>query len=203
MLNGHSPAEAEVMVANRVSVVAAVCGVLFACAAARGDDKPPPEKKHTVHFERAKWADVLDWYARITELKADVITQPEGAFTVKPGKDRQFTVAEITDLLNEALEQHRLLLIPNRKTFAVVSSKGKIDPKLIPTVELTDLPKFGKTALVEVTIPIMRDATEEIADELKKLLTPFGDLRATKDKSIVVRDTVGNIERIRQTLMPK
>jgi hypothetical protein len=184
------------MIANRALVVAVACGVLFARAPVCADDKKLTEQTYTVHFERATWADVLDWYARITELKAEVIAQPEGVLTVKPNKDRQFTRAEITDLLNEALTQQKLLLIPNRKTFAVVSAEGKIDPKLIPTVELTDLPKLAKTAIVEVTLPVGMDVSEEFADELKKLLTPFGELRSAKGRSIVVRDTVGNIERI-------
>jgi hypothetical protein len=198
-LNASVRRRPEVMVANRGLVVAAVCGGLFACAPVYADEKQPVEKTYPVHFENAKWVDVFDWFASLTELKAEVNARPAGAVTLKPGKDRQFTSAEITDLLNEVLMKQKLLLIPNRKTFAVVSTEGKIDPKFIRTVELTALSHLGKTVLVEVTIPVTFDA-DDVADELKKVLTPFGEVVSAKGKSIVVRDTVGNILRLLKIL---
>lgn len=190
------------MVAKRVLVAVAAFGVLFSSARVSAGEEKPDEKTYAVHFENAKWADVLEWYAKVTELKVEVTAKPEGTVTLKPEKDRQLTPAEITDLLNEALIKQKLLLIPNRKTFALVSSEEKIDPKLIRTVELTDLPKLAKTAIVEVTIPVTFDVDEEVAADLKKVLTPFGELVSAKDKSIVVRDTVGNILRIRKIIEP-
>jgi len=103
----------------------------------------------------AKWEDVFDWYAKESGRKADVRVKPEGTFTCLLGKDRQFTIGDVTDLINEELAKQKLLLIPHRKTFAVVSSEGKIDPKLIPVVELGEFSQFGRTAIVETTIPLV------------------------------------------------
>jgi hypothetical protein len=116
--------------------------------------------------------------------------------------ERHFTRAEITDLLNEALMVEGIILIPCQKTFSVVSA-DKIDPKLIPLIELKDLARSPRTALVEVVIPFESDLpAEEVGVELKKLVTPFGDVVSVKDKSIRVRDTAANIQRIRMTIAP-
>jgi hypothetical protein len=184
------------MVVSRAVVVAAVCRVIFLCPPAHADDKKPEEKTHAVHFENAKWADVLDWYAGITELKGGVVAKPDGRVSLNPGNDRQFTTAEITDLLNEALMKRNRLLIPNRKTFAVVSTEEKIKPKLVQAVELADLPKLGRTTVVQVVLTVTFEVDAEIATDVKRVLTPFGELVSAKGKSIVVRDTVGNINRI-------
>lgn len=100
------------------------------------------------------------------------------------------------------MAKQKLILLPNWKIFAVVSCEGKIDPKLIPIVELEELSQFGRTAIVEVTIPVGLEVDKEIAEELKKFLTPFGEFLNAKGKSIVVRDTVGNIQRICEAAAP-
>jgi hypothetical protein len=126
--------------------------------------------------------------------------------------EREFSPAELRHTriarrsrivrLNEGLMRQKLLLIPNHKSFTVVSADGKIDSKLVPTAELSELPKLAKTALVEAAIPLPPavGSAEEVADELKKLLTPFGEILIAKGKWVIVRDTVGNIRRMRAVL---
>jgi hypothetical protein len=160
----------------------------------------PAEKTYSFHMKDAKWDDVLDWYAKESGRKADIRVKPKGTFTCLPGKDRQFTLGEITDLINEALAKQKLLLIPNQKTFVVISSAGKIDPKFIPAVEFKDLPKLPRTAIVEAMIPVTFDLDEEITDELMKFLTPFGEVLFAKRRWLIVRETVGNISRIHEAL---
>jgi hypothetical protein len=162
--------------------------------------QPELPKKFPIQFKKTKWEDVLDWYAKLTGLKAEVKVKPKGSLTCVPRADRQFTLNDITDLLNEALEQHKLLLIPTRNSFAVVSVEEKIDPKLIPTVELKDLANLPRSALVEVAIPFGSDLPlDDLVDELKKLLTPFGEILYAKGNWLILRDTVVNIQRIRST----
>ncbi len=145
---------------------------------------------------------MFDWYARVTELEADVRAKPDGTLTLTPRMERHFTRAEITDLLNEALMVEGIILIPCQKTFLVVSA-GKIDPKLIPITEIKDLAGTPRTALVEVVIPFESAwSGEEVVGELKKLVTPFGEVVSVKDKSIRVRNTAANIQRIRMTVAP-
>src|SRR3954467_4407516 len=56
-----------------------------------------PEKMVSIHFEKAKWEDVLDWYAKETGLTMVTAVKPTGSVDIKPGKDRKFTVGEVTD----------------------------------------------------------------------------------------------------------
>ena len=169
------------------------------------DDQELAEKKYAVSLEGAKWADAFDWYSKITGLKAQDLANPEGTLTLKTESDRRLTSAEITDLLNKSLMEQQLLLIPTQATFTVVSGKRKIDPKLIRAVDLSDLPKLPRTALVEVNVPVTLAADEKLAEivvEVKKLLSPFGEMRSANGTSLVVRDIVENVVRIRVTLAP-
>lgn len=185
----------------RAVACAALCAVAFACAAARADEKPAPEKTCAVNFEKAPWEGVLAWYAKLTGLKSDPQVLPRGTLTLKPGANRKFTAAEITDLLNEALVQQKLILLAHRKSFVVVSATEKINPKFIPAVELKDLPRFGRTVWAEVAIPLPPELdADDVGKELKKLLTPMGEILHAKGQWVIIRDTVGNIERIRAVL---
>lgn len=166
---------------------------LVRAAESRADE---PQRKYTVHFERTDWEDILAWYGKITELKADVRAKPVAVLSFKSPKGREFTTAEITDLLNEGLRQQKLLLIPHHRSFAVVSEEAKIDPKLVPAVEFADLSKLARTAIVETRVPLPFELADGDVDELKRLLTPFGEILYAKGKWLLLRDTVGNIARI-------
>lgn len=83
----------------RIVVLTSV--VAMTCAPARGDEEAKPvAKTFAFQMKDAKWDDVLDWYAKVSECKADVRVKPTGTFTCLLRKDRQFTIGEITDLIN-------------------------------------------------------------------------------------------------------
>src|SRR4051794_27361557 len=73
---------------------------------------PPAPKQRLVTFTMSDkpWAQVMGWYANETGLAFNSETKPpDGTFAFIPPKDpktgqpRQYTLAEITDLLNETL----------------------------------------------------------------------------------------------------
>lgn len=168
---------------------------------APGAPATPPEKTISVHFEKAEWAEVLDWYAKETGMTLITIVKPTGSLTLKPGKDRKFTMAEVTDLLNEALTQQKFILIRRHQTFFIHPADEKVDPTWIPRIELSELPKRGRSEIVQVIIPIKGMVVADVQEELKKLLTPFGTLiPLDKPNFLLVQDTVGNIKRILETL---
>ncbi|MBM3983742.1 MAG: hypothetical protein FJ304_26430 [Planctomycetes bacterium] len=162
--------------------------------------KPEPTKTHALNFKGVTWDDVFAWYERITELKADVRVRPMGTLTLRAGDNREFTTNDITDLVNEQLIKQKVLLIPHQRSFAVVSAEGKIDPKLIPAVEFADLSKLARTAIVETRVPLPFELADGDVDELKRLLTPFGEVLYAKGKWLLLRDTVGNIARIHSAI---
>ena len=168
---------------------------------APGAAAAPAEKLVSLHFEKAPWGDVLDWYAKETGLTMITTVKPTGSVDMKPGKDRKFTMGEVTDLINETMAQQKFILIRRHMTFFIQPADEKIDPTLVPRLTLAELAKRGRTEIVQVILPIEGMVVADAQDELKKLLTPFGQMVALeKPNSILLLDTVGNIVRIQQTL---
>ena len=127
--------------------------------------------------------------------------KPTGSVTIKPGKGRKFTMGEITDLINETMAQQKFILIRRHMTFFIHPADEKLDPTLLPRIELSELPKRGKTEIVQVIIPLEGMVVDDVQEELKRLLTPFGSMvPLVKPNFLLVTDTVGNINRIRETL---
>jgi RNA polymerase sigma factor (sigma-70 family) len=165
--------------------------------------KPAEPKKYTFRMKNVPWGDVLDWYAKETGLTMITTLKPTGTFTFNPPEGRQFTLEEITDLLNEAMAQQKFILIRRHMTFFIHPADERIDPKYVPLVELSELSKRGKTEIVLVILPLKKFAVADVKDELKKLLTPFGSIIVLeKQNSLLIQDTVGNINRIREVLEP-
>jgi type II secretory pathway component GspD/PulD (secretin) len=157
-------------------------------------------KKYTFGFRNTPWADVLDWYSKESGLVMITTVKPTGTVTLGPSQDKQFTLAEITDIINEALAQQKLILIRREKSFLLHPADEKVDPAFFRRVEPTELPELARTELAEVQLALNDLDAGEIGSELRKLLTPFGEIAFAKGKVLIVRDTVGNIERIRQTI---
>ena len=161
----------------------------------------PPEKTFTLNFDKADWNTVLDWYATESGLTMITTVKPTGSVTMKPGKERKFTMAEITDLINETMAQQKFILIRRHMTFFIHPADEKIDPTLVPRIELSELPKRGRTEIVQVILPVKGMVVGDAQDELKRLLTPFGQMiPLEKPNALLLMDTVGNIARVQHTL---
>ncbi|MBM3980196.1 MAG: hypothetical protein FJ304_07900 [Planctomycetes bacterium] len=164
---------------------------------------PPATGERTIsfNFEKMGWDDVLDWYSKESGLTLITTVKPTGSLAFKPSKEKKFTMGEVTDLLNEALTQQKFILIRRNMTFFIHPADEKIDPTMVPRITLDELPKRGKTEIVEVILPIKGMVVLDAQEELKRLLTPFGSMvPLEKSNSLLLRDTVGNILRIRATL---
>jgi type II secretory pathway component GspD/PulD (secretin) len=170
----------------------------------KGSDAVPPKagtKKVTVAFDRTPWADVLEWYSKETGLTMITTVKPTGSVTIKPAADREFTIGEVTDLLNETMAQQKFLLIRRNMTFFIHPADEKIDPTLIPRIALDQLPERGRTEIVQTILPIKGMVVADAQEELRRLLTPFGTMvTLEKPNAILITDTVGNIVRIQKTL---
>ncbi|MFM8271671.1 MAG: secretin N-terminal domain-containing protein, partial [Gemmata sp.] len=158
-------------------------------------------KTVSIHFEKAGWDEVLDWYAKETGLTLITTVKPTGTVAIKPGKDRKFTIGEVTDLINETMMQQKFILIRRHMTFFIQPSDEKIDPTLLPRVAVAELPERGRTEIVQTVLPVEGMVVEDAAEELKRLLTPFGTMLPLKSpNALLIQDTVGNIVRIQKTL---
>jgi RNA polymerase sigma factor (sigma-70 family) len=166
------------------------------------------ERPKTFPFEmRDKpWVQVLEWYSDVSGLPFAGNFKPTGTFTFLPPRHkRQFTLAEITDILNEALlsqpATQRYLLVRRHASFTLLPADEKIDPTLVPRVRPDDLDKRGRTELVTVALPLTELSAEDVAPDVKKLLGPFGEVVTLgRANQLIVRDTAGNLRLIRETI---
>jgi RNA polymerase sigma factor (sigma-70 family) len=169
-------------------------------AEGRDPAKPAPAaepKKYTFGFRNTPWADVLDWYAKESGLTDVSTSKPKGTVTIVPPQDQKLTFAEITDLINESLMAQKFILVRGGRTFLVHPADERIDPALVPQVELAELDARGRTELVQVVIRLTGQKAADVAPDVKKLLGPFGELRVLDAGNLlVVTDTAGNLRRL-------
>jgi type II secretory pathway component GspD/PulD (secretin) len=142
------------------------------------------------------WSSAFEWLSDQTGLAIVANTKPTGICAVSlPTK--KLSAAEAIDLLNEALIVQQYLLVRGERTIVLVPSDERINPALVPRIELADLDKRGKTELVSVTVSVKGLAAEDLADGIKKMLGPFGTVVALpKANRLVVQDTASNVRRI-------
>ena len=110
---------------------------------------------------------MLDWFSKESGLTPILTIKPTGSVTIKPPKDRKFTMGEVVDLLNEAMTQQKFILIRRQVSFYIHPSDEKPDGSWVPRIELSELPTRGKTELVQVLIPLKTLAVEETAPEMR------------------------------------
>jgi hypothetical protein len=170
-------------------------------------DRPPAavrDRPKTYPFEmRDKpWAQVLEWYGDISGLPFAANVKPPGTFTFLPARGkRQYTLPEITDILNEALLAQKYILVRRPASFTLLPADEKIDAALVPRVRLDDLDKRGRTELVAVVLPLAALSAEDVGPDVRKLLGPFGDVVVvTRANQLIVRDTAGNVRLIREAI---
>ena len=156
------------------------------------------EKRFSMRFQNLSWDDVLDWYGKTSGLMPILTVKPKGQFSFMPPRlDQKYTLAEITDILNEALTQQKLILIRRQVSFITHPSDEKIDASEVPRLELNELSSRGKTELVQVLFPLKSLTVEDTAPEIQRLLSPFGTVSSlSKANTLVVLDTAGNVSRI-------
>src|SRR5262249_39835018 len=132
----------------------------------------PPEKTVTVNFKIAEWGDVLEWFSKESGLTPIYSVKPTGSVTLQPPKDRKFTMGEVVDLLNEAMMQQKSPPTRRRVPSPTLPSDEKVDGSVIPRIEMNELPRRGKTELVQVLMPLQTLAVEDTMPEVQKMLTP-------------------------------
>jgi RNA polymerase sigma factor (sigma-70 family) len=167
------------------------------------DKKETPAEK-TIPFElRDKpWTQVFEWYSEVSGLAYTGTYKPAGTATFIPAKGKsRYTLAEITDILNEMLLSQRFILIRRDVTFTVLPDEPKIDPVLVPRVRLDELAKRGKTELVSVVLPVTAPSAKDLGPDVKKMLGPFGEIVVLeKVNQLILQDTAGNLRQIHETL---
>jgi type II secretory pathway component GspD/PulD (secretin) len=153
-----------------------------------------------MEWRQKPWGEVLEWLSDQSGLPVIASSKPTGTLSMS-GSKTSYSLPEVVDILNEALTSHRLVLIRRDKSFIVVPADGAIDRTLVPSVRIEDLGGRGNSELVSVVLPLKAPVSEDVAQEVKKLLGPLGAVTAVgKANQLVLQDTAGNVKRIVQVL---
>src|SRR5262245_12715017 len=101
-------------------------------------------KRVSFDFRNRRWQEVLEWFAKETGLPLISTANPTGTLNFIPTKE-SYTVPEAIDIINEALQQQKFLLIRREASFTVVPADDPVDPALLPRVSPDELRSRGKT----------------------------------------------------------
>jgi hypothetical protein len=169
--------------------------------------KPPappgkPGKAGAFEFQNKPWSAVLEWLGDQTGLPVVSNVKVPGTFTFMPPAGKKYTVPEMIDVVNEALQSQKYILIRGERSLIVVPADERIDPSLLPRVLPADLGLRGRTEMVSVVFPLRSVKADDIATDVKKLLGPFGEVSVLKKANqLVVQDTAGNVGRVYQMIL--
>src|SRR5262245_59576807 len=140
---------------------------------------PAPKQKLLTFTMSAKpWKDVIQWYADETGLSFNSIEPPPtGSFNFSPPKDpktgqpRQYTLSEITDLLNEALLAKNMVLIRGETTFRLWPASEKIDPALVRRVSVKELKTLAARDMVQVVLRLEGLNAADQVNDVQKMMS--------------------------------
>jgi type II secretory pathway component GspD/PulD (secretin) len=170
-------------------------------SAAKADSPKPEQKTYKFEVSDMPWAKVLEWYSVQSGLPLVIASTPAGTFSFHPRQGRQYTLEEITDILNEALLAQKYILVRRADIVILLEADGKIDPTLLPRVQLDDLEKRGQTELVRVVVPLTALNAKEVSLDIRKMLGLFGKVVVLETgNQLILQDMAGNLRLILQII---
>ena len=150
-------------------------------------------------FRGQAWEDVLEWLADLSGMSLQMQEVPAGHLDLTTRG--RYSVDETRDLINSVLLTRGFTLLCHRELLLVTKLQG-LDNSLVPRVAPEELEERGTYELVKVLLDLEWLEAEAIAQEIKPLLGPHGDVTALKATNrLDVLDTAGNLRRIRDFLI--
>lgn len=157
------------------------------------------EPKLKFNFRYQKWIDVLEWFAKQSNLSLVLDAPPPATFTYTD--DREYTPAEAIDLLNGVLYSKGYTLVRRNRMLLVIDLNQGIPDNALPRVTMDELDKRGRYEFVSVLFPLEGRDPSAVNEEIKPLLGPHGKsspLPATKQ--ILISDTAGIMRSIKAVI---
>ncbi|MGL6075152.1 MAG: secretin N-terminal domain-containing protein [Fimbriiglobus sp.] len=155
------------------------------------------EKTYSYTFDKSSWDAAFTWLEKVTNQRLITTVKPVATVTLKIENK---TIPEIVDLFNEALALEKFILVRAEQSFTIFPADEKIPKHRIKKVLLSELPKYGRSEFVTVSIPLKSLTAEGIQPQVKKMLSNFGDIYALGSSQLIIEDTVANIRVIQANL---
>jgi RNA polymerase sigma-70 factor (ECF subfamily) len=165
------------------------------------------EKRYTFEMRNKPWQDVTEWFADVSGLRYTGKETPPGTFTFNGPKDKQYTIPEIVDIINEALLANKkapYLLVrrpkqPPAGTFSFAPADEKLPP--VTRIDLEELDKFGRTEIVSVMLPLKGGQSADVIAALRKLQSPWGSATTmVGGRRLTLTDTTASVREIIKVL---
>jgi RNA polymerase sigma factor (sigma-70 family) len=166
--------------------------------------KAPEEKRYAFSMKNKPWKEVIDWFADQTGLAFSGTYVPKGTFTFTPPEGKQYSIPEIVDIINEALQAEKdgkYLLVRRTQTFSLVPADERLPDGNKNTVAIEDLPKYGKSEIVRVDVRLKSGKAADWAPQLRKLMSAWGDaIPIEQTNQLILIDRVANLQEMIKTL---
>ncbi len=168
-------------------------------------DKKEEAKEKTVKFafDGKAWRAVFEWLAETTGKPVVTNFYPTGTFTFIGPANKEYTIPQVIDILNEALlsnsQTNKYYLINRERSFTLVPADERIDMVLLPRIIPDEMSKHGDTELVSMVLPLKTLVADDVAPQIKKMMGPFGEaipMTHTNVNNLILLDTVGNLKLI-------
>jgi hypothetical protein len=166
------------------------------------EEKPREPQRFSLEEREWRWIGrngILNWLSEKTELPVITTMKPAGRFCFRAprgadGNPQRCTIAEIVDLLNEALAQQQMILVRKIASFTLLDSTQPIPLANYPRLTEAELQERGKTEVASIMLRLQTLDAETLIDEVKQLLSPRGKV-ATLGKAnlLVLMDEVGTL----------
>ncbi len=198
-----------------VGLALLACHALLPRAGAQAPDKgdkkaAPAEKRIAFAMGKKPWGGrdgVLNWL--VNELQIPYIGvghTPPGSFDFIPpvinGQAQRYTIPEIIDILNGALQAQKYVLVRQKNGFTVLPADISIPEEKMQRVAPGELKNFGSTEIVQMFYTLQSVNAEDFAPEAQKLLTKnFGKITVfPTPNALLLQDSVANLRQIVDTL---
>src|SRR5262249_1636914 len=117
-----------------------------------------PEKFYKFTMSGKPWPDVFKWLTELTKKPLVSKSMPRGTCTINPPSGNEYTLAQVVDMINEALLSQeptdRYYLLVRDHTLTLVGADEKIDEHLLPRITEDELDKYGNTQLVSMEMKL-------------------------------------------------
>ncbi|MCA9239629.1 MAG: hypothetical protein KDA37_05495, partial [Planctomycetales bacterium] len=151
------------------------------------------------NFRFQPWEDVLEWFADKSDLSLILDAPPSGTFNYRD--NRQYTVGQAMDVLNNVLQTKGFTLVRKGRMLLLVNLEDELPPNLVSDVPLEELDQHGEHELVRVLFRVRSMLPEDLAEELERLIGPQGKIIVlSKANMIQVTETAGRIRTIRRVI---
>jgi len=197
-----------------VALVLAWAGI----ATAQEPPKPRTDKPKTMRFEMRQqaWEQVLETLSDATGLPVSASgPKPQGTVTHYSPKDKEYTIGEVLDFLNDGLMTQKapgpfiLIRRPEKLILLHADDPQSLDINLLTRITVDDLQldeppskqKYGRTELAIIVFQLQSMTGEEATRDLTPLKGPFGKITPiAKGNRLQVLDNVGNLRRMKKHL---